>query len=51
MNDNYYVYAFRIFPTRDGSNFNYYAQPLQKHEIKVSFNWFLSYVPIHFQIV
>ena len=27
---------FRLFPTQDGSDFNYYAQPLQKHEKKVS---------------
>ena len=26
----------RLFPTRDGSRSNYHAQPLQKHEIKVS---------------
>ena len=34
-------HILRLFPTRDGSRFNYFAQPLQKHEIIVSANSYL----------
>ena len=35
--------CIRIFPTRDGSRYNHYAQPLQKHEIRVSTYMYFVY--------